>query len=129
MAAARQRRIRPESASLILHPTFDEPVLQAVKSDDCNPSAHPQQPGNLRQRPLQLSQFVVDRNPQRLKGARCRMDLPSAAPAHDFRYDFRQFSCGRDRAAGDDGTGDGAALSLLSVPVQNPGNLLPTPAV
>ena len=129
MAAARQRRVRPKSTSLISHPPFDEPVLQAVKSDDCNPPAHPQQPGNLGQCPLQLTQLVVDRNPQRLKRARSRMDLLSAAPAHNFRHDFRQSSSGHDRAVGDDGTCDGAALSLLSVPVQNLGDLLPAPAV
>lgn len=96
----RLARDYPQTSSLRFgaHKLFDDPILQRVKSNDRHPSPRCKQFDDLRQRRFQARQFIVDGNPQRLKGAGCGMD-PAALSSKRPADDQRQFVGGCHRFA------------------------------
>jgi hypothetical protein len=64
---------------LALEGLLDDAIFQAVKADDRQPPAGPQQVNSAGQGALDGAQLVIDRDPQRLKGARSRMNFLAGA--------------------------------------------------
>src|SRR5439155_8606681 len=70
---------RARAAALALaEEALDDPILERVEADHRKPSAGPQQLERRRQRGLERSELLVDRDPQRLEDALRRM--PVAEP-------------------------------------------------
>ena len=63
------------TAALFGHELFDDPVFQGMKGNDHQAPAFPQDTGGRVQGAFELAQFIIDGNPQGLKGACRRMDL------------------------------------------------------
>ena len=97
-----------------------------MKTDDREPSADLQKLGNDSQGPLQVSEFIVDSDPQGLKDARGRVDRPPFA-GDALADEFRELSRGFDRcqlAGVDDSPGHSPAVPFLAVFVKQIGEFL-----
>ncbi len=68
----------------------------------------------LGQRRRQRLQLLIHRDPQRLEGARRRVEL-ATRPSHRRHDDLGQMRCAADRAGRDDGLRDPPAARLLAV--------------
>ena len=76
-----------------------------------------------RQPALELAQFLVDVDPDRLEGAGRRVLLHSRMMAGRLADDLRQLGRPFDRAAGDDRPGDPPRLPLLAIMEDDVGDL------
>src|SRR5690554_5853322 len=93
---ARRFRRADAIARLLPHEVLNNAVLQRMEADNRQPAARLEQAHGLRQRALQRAEFVVDRDAQRLKRARRRVDaLPRAR--HGSLDDLRQLARLPDR--------------------------------
>src|SRR5690606_40483808 len=85
----RQTRIARIAARRAREVALDDPVLERVEADDDETAAGREQRLGLRERRLERVELAIDRDPDRLKDARRRMDLRLAA-ARGPRDDVRE---------------------------------------
>ena len=104
---------------------FDDAVFQRMKRHHREPPAGLQHFFSGDQRRLQFIQLGVDQDPQRLEGARRRMNLVRLGPDHP-RDNVGQSPGRGDRLLGariDDGAGDAARLPLLAKRIDRIGQI------
>ena len=97
-----------------------------MECDDAEPPFRLQRPLGREQAGLQLRELLVDGDPQPLEGAGGGMDLGPAPPAQSLLDELGELQGageGLRRAAPGDGGGDPAALPLLAIDIEDPGQL------
>ena len=104
---------------------LDDAVFQRMEGDDDEPAAWLQHALGGRERFMQLVEFFVDEDAQRLERTGCGVNFVGLG-AHHFCDEIGQRPRGRDRrflARGDDGARDAAGVSLLAVDVDDVGQI------
>ncbi len=102
-------------------------VLQRMERHDAEPPAGLQRPLGRHEPVLQLLQFRVHRDTERLEGPRRGMHLRPPPPAQRLLHELRQLQRPRERRLGApprDGPRDPPALPLLAVHPDDPGQLV-----
>ena len=105
---------------------FNRTIFQRMKTDNREPSADLQKFGYKVQCPLQVSQFVVDGDPQGLKNARGRVDRPPLS-GNALADQLRELPGGFDRrqlAGLDDPPSHPSAVSFLPISIKDIGEFL-----
>ena len=78
--------------------TLDQSILKGVKANNYNPAAASKKIERLLQRNLEVLQFLVDRNSQRLESPCCRVN-PATCPSNGLLHYLGKFQGGSQRTS------------------------------
>lgn len=94
---------------------LDDPVFERVEREDRESTAGGQQVDRRWEEALQLPQLVVDEDPNRLKGAGCRVDTRSTLRSDGLGDGLGEAESVRPWATAHDGSGDPPGATLLPI--------------
>lgn len=106
---------------------LDDPVLERVERDEGGEAADLDHAGDLLDGSLEVSEFVIERDPERLKNKRRRIDrlLPSRFTP-DVVHDLGERCSIREPAlvaSVEDDTRESTGVLELAIPIEDPGEL------